>query len=380
MTSLPDPIPSPPADLGPLKEKIQSWLKSEIENGSFPGAVAAIGDSSGILLEHSLGHSVVKPARIRMSNGTIFDAASLTKPLITSTVALRTAADGLIRLDEPVSKYLTELQGTEKSAITFIDLLTHRGGFQAWYPLYTQGTGTQSYLRSLVRRPLRYQPGTREIYSCLGFITLCLTLERIHGRSIQELATSFIFEPLGLSCSMFNPAPELKWKIAATDWGNANERGMVAARGINFKFRDSMIWGQTNDGNSWYRDGVAGNAGLFATAQDVFRIAQSYLVNRGDLLPKEMVDLSRRNYTVGLEENRGLGWQLPSSQAGGPTEMFSEHAFGHTGFTGTSVWVDPDRDLILVLMTNRLHPVFKPLNMQQVRRKFHHIVVSEWDR
>lgn len=351
-----------------------------MERGSFPGAVVAIGDSSGILLEHSLGYSVVKPARIQISNGTIFDAASLTKPLITATIALRTAADGLIRLDEPVSKYLTELKGTEKSEITFIDLLTHRGGFQAWYPLYTQGTGTDSYLRSLVRRPLRYQPGTREIYSCLGFITLCLTLERIHGRSIQDLASSFIFEPLGLSCSMFNPPPELKWKIAATDWGNANERGMVAARNLNFKFRDYMVWGETNDGNAWYRNGVAGNAGLFATAQDVFRIAQSYLVNRGDLLPKEMVDLSRRNYTVGLEENRGLGWQLLSSNAGGPTEMFSEHAFGHTGFTGTSVWVDPDRDLILVLMTNRLHPVFKPLNMQQVRRKFHHIVVSEWDR
>ena len=155
---------------------------------------------------------------------------------------------------------------------------------------------------------------------------------------------------------------------------------MVVARNINFRFRDYMVWGETNDGNSWYRHGVAGNAGLFATAQDVFRIAQSYLLNRGDLVPKEFVDLSRRNYTLGMEENRGLGWQLPSSNAGGPTEMFSEHAFGHTGFTGTSVWVDPDRDLILVLMSNRLHPAFKPLNMQQVRRKFHHIVVSEWDR
>lgn len=380
MTSLPEPIPSPPSDLGPLREKLQVWLKSEIEQGDFPGAVVVVGDSSGILLEHAMGHSVVQPARIQMATGTIFDAASLTKPLITATVALRTAADGMIRLDEPVSKYLTELKGTEKSEITFIDLLTHRGGFQAWYPIYTQGTGSESYLRSLVRRPLRYQPGTREIYSCLGFITLCLTLERIHGRSIQELAASLIFEPLGLSCSMFNPAPEMKWKIAATDWGNTNERKMVVARDINFRFRDYMVWGETNDGNSWYRGGVAGNAGLFATAQDVFRIAQSYLLNRGDLVPKEFVDLSRRNYTLGMEENRGLGWQLPSSNAGGPTEMFSEHAFGHTGFTGTSVWVDPDRDLVLVLMSNRLHPVFKPLNMQQVRRKFHHIVVSEWDR
>jgi len=380
MTSLPDPIPSAPSDLEPLREKLHTYLKSEIEKGSFPGAVAALGDSSGILLQDSLGHSVVQPAKIQMTNGTIFDAASLTKPLITSTIALRTAADGLIKLDEPVSKYLTELRGTEKSEITFIDLLTHRGGLQAWYPLYTQGTGTESYLRSIVKRPLRYQPGTREIYSCLGFITLCLALERIHGRSIQELASTFVFDSLGLSCSMFNPPPEMKWKIAATDWGNTNERHMVAARGLTFKFRDYMVWGETNDGNSFYRDGVAGNAGLFATAGDVFRIAQSYLVNRGDLLPAEMVDLSRRNYTVGLDENRGLGWQLPSSKGGGPTEMFSEHAFGHTGFTGTSVWVDPDRDLILVLMTNRLHPVFKPLNMQQIRRKFHHLVVSEWDR
>lgn len=368
-----------PLDTASLQSSLDKYLTSEIEAGSFPSAVYAVGNSEGILLENALGHSVVKPARIRARIETIYDVASLTKPLITATLVLRAAEEGLIDLDEPVSKHLSELRGTDKDALSFTDLLTHRGGFQAWYPLYTQGEGSEAYLQTLVRQPLSYQPRTQEIYTDLGFILLHLAMERIHGSSAEERALKGIFEPLGLVRAGFHPPPESKYEIAATEWGNSNERTMVADRGLRFKgFRNYILWGETNDGNAWHMGGMAGNAGLFATARDVFAIARSVLRGGEKVLSREMVERSLHNYTTGLEENRGLGWQLRATSGEGPTTMFSEKAFGHTGFTGTSVWTDPERDLIVVLLTNRLHPVFQPLNMQAIRRQVHLRVVAVW--
>ncbi len=367
--------------LDELRLSLDKYFTSEMEIGSFPSVVYAVGDSSGILVENALGNSVVKPAKIRTTLDTIYDVASLTKPLITSTLVLRAAADSRLDLSERVANHLPELRGTDKNDVTFLDLLTHRGGFQAWYPLYTQGIGDRAYLAALVKRPLRYRPGSREIYSCLGFILLHLAMERVYGRRMEDLAAEYIFRPLGLEHSFFAPPASMKYSIAATEWGNANERRMVADRNLTFpQFRRYMIWGEVNDANAYYMAGMAGNAGLFATARDVFEIGRAYLAHDERLLPARMIDLSARNYTLGLEENRGLGWQLPSPRSDGPTVMLSEGSFGHTGFTGTSIWVDPSRDLIMVLLSNRLHPSVQPLNMQDIRREFHRMVIDVWDQ
>jgi CubicO group peptidase (beta-lactamase class C family) len=363
-----------------LEDAVTALLRSEIEVGSFPGAVWIVGTSEGPLVEGTIGHSVLKPAKIVATHDTIWDVASITKPLITTALVLQTAAEGTIRLEDRVAEWLTEYRGTDKEDVTFIDLLTHRAGFQAWFPLYTHGIGDAAYLQALVRRPLRYQPGTREIYSCLGFVTLTLALERIHREPVEALARKRIFEPLGLTTAMFSPPPSMKYRIAATEWGNANERQMVAERNLPFRrFRNYMIWGEVNDGNAFYMGGMAGNAGLFGTAKDVFEIARHWAVGGGNLLPPEMVRLALRNYTVGFEENRGFGWILHMSREDHPSAVLSKQCFGHTGFTGTSVWVDPPRDLIMVLLTNRLHPVVRPLNMQAIRREFHRIVLENWE-
>lgn len=368
-------------DLTELGEQLDEFLESEVEVGSFPGVAYAIGDSRGIVLENVIGHSVLKPGKIVATLDTIWDVASLTKPLITGTLVLQAAAAGALQLTDRASKYLPELEETEKRTITLIDLLTHRGGFQAWYPLYTQGIGDEAYLQELVHRPLRYRPGTSEIYSCLGFILLHMAVERACGRTVEEMAADQIFKPLGLKNSMFHPPDVLKYRIAATEWGNANERQMVYRRGLEFKeFRNYMIWGEVNDGNAYYMDGVGGNAGLFSSARDVFEIARAYLDRSERLLPEALVQQSRLNYTIGLEENRGLGWQLQIPRPEHPTSMLSEGTFGHTGFTGTSVFADPERDLIMVILTNRLHPTCTPLNTQYIRRKFHQTVVDWWDR
>jgi serine-type D-Ala-D-Ala carboxypeptidase len=364
-----------------LRGEIDKYLSDEIDIGSFPGAVYAVGDENGILLEGALGHSVVKPAKMPTAVDTIYDVASLTKPLVTATLVLRACVDGRISLGDPVSKILPELDAEGKESLTYVDLLSHRGGFQAWYPLYAEGEGDAAYLQAINRRPLRYQPGTREIYSCLGYILLHQAIERAYSRSVEELAEENLFAPLGLRCSMFNPPPEMKYRIAATEYGNANEREMVALRNLQFRqFRKYMIWGEVNDGNAWYMGGVSGNAGLFSTARDVYELTRVYLVPREDIVPAEVVRTAMRNFTVGLEENRGLGWQLQTTKPSHPSSVMSENCFGHTGFTGTSTWCDPDRKLIAVLLTNRLHPFVKPLSMQSIRRRFHEIVVEAWDR
>lgn len=363
-----------------LLDSVTKLLLSEIDLGSFPGVNWIVGTSERPLISGSIGHSALKPAKIPVHPDTIYDVASLTKPLITTPLVLQAAAEGTIDLSEAVTRWIPEFKGTDKEDLTYIDLLTHRGGFQAWYPLYTQGLGDRSYLEALVKRPLRYRPGTREIYSCLGFVTLTIVLERIYSEAVEDLAKKRIFEPLGLTTAMFSPPADLKYRIAATEWGNANERQMVAARSLEFDlFRNYMIWGEVNDGNAFYMGGMAGNAGLFATAMDVYEIARQWIVGGGKLLPEGMVRLALRNYTIGLTENRGFGWLLHMTREDHPSAVLSEQCYGHTGFTGTSVWVDPSRDLILVLLTNRLHPYVKPLNMQAIRREFHRLVVEAWE-
>ncbi|MBW3564639.1 MAG: serine hydrolase [Acidobacteria bacterium] len=363
-----------------LEENVLNFLEREREVGSFPGAVWAAGHASGIEAEGMVGHSVLKPARMRIGIDTIFDVASLTKPLITGTLILRAWADGLLDPGDRASKFLPELRNTEKETITVLDLLTHRGGFQAWYPLYTQGLGKTAYLDAIKRRPLRYRPGTRQIYTCLGFILLIQIAERVFEESIEDLTERLIFQPLGLRNSMFNPSPSLLHRIAATEWGNANERHMVKRRQLSFDdWRETMIWGEVNDGNAFYMGGIGGNAGLFSTAREVFEFGRAWIDGSERLLPSDITDRALRNYTIGLEENRGLAWQLHTPKPDHPTVRLSPRSFGHTGFTGTSIYVDPDRELIMVLLTNRLHPSCKPINTNYIRQKFHGFIINAWD-
>ncbi|MGH9422307.1 MAG: serine hydrolase domain-containing protein, partial [Thermoanaerobaculia bacterium] len=233
-------------------------------------------------------------------------------------------------------------------------LLTHTSGLRAWMPLYTY----PDYLAAIREHGPEYEPGTRVVYSDLNFVLLWSMLKDYVG-----LARERIFAPLGIeSDAMFCPPPSLRPRIAATEWGQRFEatlagRSEIAAR------RDGLIWGEVHDGNSFGAGGTAGNAGLFATARAVFRIAQSWA--NAELLPRAIVDEATRNQTVGLNESRGLGWQIS------PTGMY-----GHTGFTGTSVWIDPDRDRIMVLLANRVHPCAAPNSMQRIRGEFHRLALT----
>jgi CubicO group peptidase (beta-lactamase class C family) len=215
-------------------------------------------------------------------------------------------------------------------------------------PLYT----FPDYLNAIREHGPEYEPGTRVVYSDLNFILLWSMLPEY-----VSLARTQIFAPLGIeNDAMFHPPLTLRPRIAATEWGQRFEAKLAGIPSIAAN-RDGLMWAKTNDGNSHYAGGTAGNAGLFATARAVFRLAQSW--TNAELLSRDVVDSATRNQTPALNESRGLGWQIS------PTGMY-----GHTGFTGTSVWIDPSRDRIMVLLTNRVHPCAAPIAMQRIRAEF----------
>lgn len=337
---------------------IDDFLRAEIDVGSFPGAVYAAGAPSGIERENAIGNAVTVPFRLPASLSTIYDCASITKPLVTATLVLQAIAEGKIGLDD-------EFEG-----FPYRRLLTHTSGLAAWLPLYASG----DYLRTILERGREYEPGSRVVYSDLNFILLYYAIERIFGDYVRA-ANERIFSPLGIAGeAMFRPPASLRPRIAATEWRQVWEMGMCRTRNIEFAgFRQGLIWGETHDGNSHHHGGTAGNAGLFATARAVFRIAQAW--TDGTLLPRELMDEATRNHTAGLEENRGLGWIL-SAPDHVATKMLSPRAFGHTGFTGTSLWIDPERDRIMVLLTNRVHPCATHVAMQRIRGEFHRLAIS----
>ena len=361
--------------------KIDDFLRSEIDLGSFAGCAYAVGSYDGIERENALGHAVVVPERIPATLDTIWDGASITKPLVTTTLVMQAVADGKIDLD-----------GSFKG-FPFRDLLTHTSGLAAWLPLYAlrgdsefgirdseihaaspeSRTPDPDYLTPILQKGPEYPPHTKVVYSDLNFVLLWYALREQCGDYVS-LAEERIFRRLGLADAMFRPDPSLRPRIAATEWGNWHERKMCAERKIVFDgFRDGMIWGETHDGNSHHAGGTAGNAGLFATARAVYRIAQGWL--DGTLVPRELFEEATNNFTRGLEEHRGLGWQM-SYPGHAATGMLSSRAFGHTGFTGTSVWIEPDAKRIMVLMANRVHPCAAPIAMQKIRGAFHGLALA----
>lgn len=322
----------------PSSEPIDRFLRREIDVGSFASAVYAIGSPRGIEFEGALGNAVAVPFRIPATLDTIYDLASLTKPLVTAALTLQAVVKGRIRLDDQFRGH------------SYRELLTHTTGLRAWMPLYAYG----DYLDTILKEGPEAPRGTKVIYSDLNFILLWYAL--------RELGIAYEV-PMAMSDAMFHPPAELRPRIAATEWGQRYEAKMAGAPSP----RDGLIWGETHDGNSFFAGGTAGNAGLFGTARAVFRLAQGWA--NAEILPRAMIGDATRNHTPGMEDARGFGWQLPTGSEA--TSMLSPRAYGHTGFTGTSLWIDPDGDRIMVLLTNRVHPCAAPIAMQRIRGEFH---------
>jgi CubicO group peptidase (beta-lactamase class C family) len=333
----------------PPSAAIDAMLRREIDLGSFASAVYAVGDGGRLIAEGAAGNAVAVPLRIPATRSTIYDCASITKALITATLALQE-----LSIDDKVHGYSVR------------ELLTHTSGLRAWMPLYAY----PDPLRAIVEEGPEAPRGGRVIYSDLNFVLLWMAIDRF-----AEKARERIFAPLGIAEeAMLHPPAELRPRIAATEWGQRYEARMCAERNIRFEgARQGLIWGETHDGNSHFLGrGCAGNAGLFATARSVLRIAAAIL--GGELLPREIVEEAVRNQTPGEGDARGWGWQLGTGSPA--TEMLSPGSFGHTGFTGTSVWIDHASGRIMVLLTNRVHPCAAPVAIQKIRGEFHRLALQ----
>ncbi len=359
---------------------ITALLDSRIDAGDFPSAVYLIVERGRPVFADALGHAVVKPYRITASLQTIYDLASLTKPLITGLLFARRLDAGELTLDSTVAHYLPEFERADKQMITVRQLLTHTSGLPAWQPLYIIAEGKRDRVLSVIAaEELEYQPGTRVVYSDLGFITLGFLLERFTGRPMSELARFEIFEALRLQSTFFNPEIARQTGIAACETGNAYERAtsreMVTSDYA--KWREDLIWGEVHDGNAHFLGGAAGHAGLFSTADETARIAAQFLSAQSEILSPRICELFRTNITEGLEEARSVAWQLAATPESAAGAALPSDSYGHSGFTGTSCWIDPHRERVFVLLTNRTHLRALPfVNINSVRREFHRLAAA----
>ena len=355
-------------------------LSEHISAGDFPSAVYLVAQSGNKIFADALGNSVVEPYQIANKLDTVYDLASLTKPLITAMLCARRIELGELTLDSSVSHYLPEFERTDKQMITVRELLTHTSGLPAWRPLYLlTNDEPDRAVGAIANLDLEYHPGTRVIYSDLGFITLGFLLERMTGQRLAALAQHEIIQQLQLEHTFFNPELALQTGIAASETGNTYESNMCeeTGAGIYSNSRQRVIWGEVHDGNAYFLGGAAGHAGLFSTAEDILVLSNQFLGTHSSLLKPETCANFRTNMTPGLEEARSLGWQLALSKESTAGPDLPSDSFGHNGFTGTSVWIDSQHDRVFILLTNRTHARQLPFaNINAVRRQFHSLAVA----
>ncbi|HEV8375797.1 MAG TPA: serine hydrolase domain-containing protein [Candidatus Polarisedimenticolia bacterium] len=353
------------------------YLEEQREAGVLPGARYRIARGAEILEDGWLGASVVEPERLPVAEDTLYDLASLTKPLVTGALAARMARRNQLDLDSRLDEHLPETSEKWVGASTLLDLLSHRSGLPAWLPIYLTASEREGYLREISHLPAQYAPRTRVVYSCLGYILLTLVLERRGGAPLDELARRELFAPLNLQDTVFRPPASLRRRIAATETGNRREREIAGDTAGSFRgWRERVIWGECHDLNAWTLGGVSGNAGLFSTVGDLHLYAQEFLGTGRGFFDKECLSWFRNDVTAGLHEDRSVGWQLARSPNCSAGPLLSPDAMGHTGFTGTSIWIDPAEGWILILLTNRVHPVYRPDDMNAVRRQFHKLAIT----
>ena len=364
VAAVPTPIKYVPPQMGlnnsgldtALVATLDKVVKTALEEAVAPGVAIAVGRNGHIA--YMKGYGTIdwnRPGSPAVDTNTLYDLASLTKVIATTTVAMILEEGGQLDLGRTVASYLPEFNTQEKSQITVRQLLTHSSGLEAGANIYRTARGREQYLQQISARPLDYTPGTNMIYSDWNMIVLQLVMERITGKTLDVLATEKIFKPLGMTDTQFQPSISLRSRIAPTQVDDG---------------RGGLLWGTVHDENAWAIGGVAGHAGLFSTARDLALFSMMVL-NGGEgangIRIAKPATIARWTSRQGKESTRTLGWDSPDggSSAG---QFFSPWSFGHTGFTGTSIWIDPEKDLFVVVLTNRVNPTQNNTRHVQLRR------------
>ena len=341
--------------------QIDSVIAEEIANKKLPGAVVVVGRKGSVVWRKAYGDRVVEPAREAMTTDTIFDLASLTKVVATATSIMILVERGKVRLSDPVSVHITELKGEGRDRITIEHLLTHMSGYAPDFDLKERWTGQDEAIKRLIKEPLRNPPGTRFTYSDIGFIALGEVVARAGGMPLEQFAQKNIFGPLRMNNTGFRPTAGLTSRIAPTE----KRRGQLSYLGDSSANigAEGEVWlrGQVHDPTSYRMNGVAGHAGLFSTANDLAIYCQMIL-NGGTysgvriLSPMTIAEMTRPRVVSSGGATRGLGWDIDTSFSANRGDLFPLGSFGHTGFTGTSMWLDPASEMFVVFLSNRVHP------------------------
>ncbi len=365
---------------------ISSFLSAKIKEGYFPSAVYLVAEKGRVEFKGAVGEAVIKPKKIRAKIETIYDLASLTKPLVTGLICAILQQRGEINLEDRVSRYIHEFQRTDKSQVRIVDLLTHTSGLASWLPLYLLVDSPAEILRAIIAQKNEASHGSKVIYSDLNFIILQGLIERIYGVSLAEVFQREVALPLGLRRTFFNPPANLLEEISANEEGNLYEletclnRGYVISEKKEKFFRKNVIWGEVHDGNCWFMGGVSGHAGIFSTVEESYKLAQQFLIEESTLLEPEICNLFRCNFTRGLNEHRSLAFQLAGTIDSVAHQVLPDFSFGHLGFTGTSLWIDPEKRRVFILYTNRTHMKKPPFpNINPIRKEFLKLAVSSLD-
>ena len=364
-----------------------SLIEGAIAARSFPAVSVAVTCAGKIVALQAFGTPVFKadlagapslshPLRqgadsdFPITPDTLFDLASVTKVIATTTIAMILYERGLLELEAPVSGALPEfLTGdVRRRTVTFRMLLAHSSGLPAYEKLFLKAKTREELLHAAYTVPLTADPGSRAAYSDIGFILLGLALERLAGEALDTFCQREIFGPLGMSNTTFNPPADLRSTIPPT----ADEREVQG--NPRSTFRGRIVQGEVQDENAFVLGGVAAHAGLFSTAEDVARFAHA-MISGSPVVRPETVALFTRREPAPAGTSRALGWDTPSAPSQSGTR-FGPRSFGHLGYTGTSLWIDPDRQLSVTLLTNRTWPDCSNQAIKQVRPQFHDAVMS----
>ncbi len=365
-----DSNPVDAVDLTSAAMALERWA----EAGAFPGAVYAVGHRNQLVGLGSVGDMSYDDDALPMPVDALFDLASLTKVLATTPVAMRAVERGNLRLDYPVQALVPEFQGADKSAVTIRHLLTHTSGLPAYVEFFRDHdpedagpTVRAAVLERIYAADLEAPPGSRYAYSDLGILLLGEALSRALGEPFAEFAQREFYEPLGIRDTMWNPPTSERQRIPPTELD---------------AWRGTLVHGVVHDENAYATGGVAPHAGLFSTARDLATYAQMMLnlgtYGHNRVLRRSTIDRWRKPQDLVVGSSRGLGWD--TARGSQRWSMFDASAYGHTGFTGTSVWIDPTRDLFVILLTNRVHPTRENQQHIEARVEFHREVVRAIDR
>lgn len=340
-------------------EKVDSIIEEAISDSAFPGGVLLVSKDGKILHEKAYGNYTYDHNSQRMKLSTIFDLASVSKVVGTTTAVMMLYDQGKMDLDDKVTKYLPGFGNNGKENITIRNLLLHNSGlapFKKYYDLYSTA---DEVINDIMNLTPEQEPGSKYVYSDLGMITLQKVMEKISGKSLDKYLNDNLFKPMGMNSTMYNPPANLKNNCAPTEYDDF--------------YRMRQLQGDVHDERAYMLNGVAGHAGLFSTAPDLAKFLQMIL-NKGEyngkqFIKPETVELFTKKQSE--QSTRGLGWDTKSPEGSSAGQYFSILSWGHTGYTGTSVWTDPELESFVILLTNRVYPTRNNNKLSKVRPLLH---------